>query len=95
MPADKWLWNISDDCMFSVKSLRQALETNGDLVDLKPVIWLNWIPLKVRGFSWKVRLNRILCKTALHDCGVNVVSNECSMCVGNIETTDHALNRCF
>ncbi|KAK1412847.1 hypothetical protein QVD17_34393 [Tagetes erecta] len=85
---------LSDDGEFTVKSLRHAIDLNWDPVDLNPVIWSSWIPLKVRGFAWKVRLNRIPSKKALQDRGVNMFSQECSMCFGSIETADHALNRC-
>lgn len=50
------------------------------------------MPLKVRYFCWKARLNRIPCKVALAKRGVNVGSEECSMCVGHRETTDHCLS---
>lgn len=50
--------------------------------DLNPVHWSIWIPLKIRGFVWKVRFYKIPYKTALHARGVNTTSEECSICFG-------------
>lgn len=53
--------------------------------------WLNWVPLKVRGFVWKTRLDRIPSKRALLTRGVIVGFEECSMFFGGIETRDNML----
>jgi len=55
-------------------------------VDLNPVHWLVWVPLKIRCFIWKMRLNRIPSKIALGVGGVNVTSEE---------STDHLLLKNF
>ncbi|KAK1416690.1 hypothetical protein QVD17_25805 [Tagetes erecta] len=91
---DEWRWEANDDGLFSVKSLRHILELNRTPVDLNPVIWSKWIPLKVRCFAWKVRLNKIPVKTALARRGVQVGSEECSMCFNHLETSNHVLLHC-
>ncbi|KAK1431060.1 hypothetical protein QVD17_14273 [Tagetes erecta] len=79
--SDVWKWDCGDDTDFSVKSVRRLLELNRSPVDLNPMNWSCWVPLKVKSFIWKVRLNRIPSKVALGVRGVQVGSEECSFCL--------------
>lgn len=46
------------------------------------------------GFIWRERWGRIPVKSSLLARGVNILSFECSMCVGMDETLDHILSNC-
>ncbi|KAK1415496.1 hypothetical protein QVD17_31278 [Tagetes erecta] len=63
-------------------------------VDLKPIIWTHWVPLKIKGFIWRARLYRIPCNTSLKARGVDIGLEECLMCFGLEETADHVLLTC-
>lgn len=52
----------------------------------------NGVPLKVKGFVWKARIDdRILTKVALRSHGVHVGSEEFSFCFGSQESSEHLL----
>ncbi|KAK1439226.1 hypothetical protein QVD17_05042 [Tagetes erecta] len=91
---DKWNWLEEDNGKYSSKSLRGLLENNRLPVDLNPMEWLRWIPLKVLCFVWRARLNRIANKVLLQHRGVPMDSVECSSCFGEIEDTKHVLVKC-
>ncbi|KAK1441033.1 hypothetical protein QVD17_06869 [Tagetes erecta] len=90
----KWIWTASNDGQFSVNSLRNMLELNRAPIDLNPMLWSSWVPLKIRCFMWKARLNKIPSKNALMIRGVSIGMEECSLCFGEQETTDHILLHC-
>lgn len=63
---DRWVWEAEDDDRFTVKSLRHMWSVmESRPVDCNQIHRFNWIPRMVRGFIWKVRLNRIRCKSML------------------------------
>lgn len=50
-----------------------------------------WVPLKVRCFVWKSRLDRIPCKKALASRNVEVGFEGCSRCFNDSECPNHVL----
>ncbi|KAK1429539.1 hypothetical protein QVD17_11750 [Tagetes erecta] len=70
--TDLWWWDADIKGEPSVKSIRRLLELNRVPVDLNPMIWPVEVPLKVRSFAWKVRLNKIPSKVSLTARGVQM-----------------------
>ncbi|KAK2418827.1 hypothetical protein QL285_040988 [Trifolium repens] len=62
MESDKWVWNLEDAGVFSVKSSYQYLATetmNSDMVSVEEVrvfetIWTSPAPSKIIAFSWQL-----------------------------------------
>lgn len=77
---DKWVWDLSDNRDVMISALRHMVESNRNPVDLQPIQWSNWVPLKVRCFNCKIILNKIPSTCALIVRRVNVESEACSMC---------------
>ncbi|KAK1407437.1 hypothetical protein QVD17_39053 [Tagetes erecta] len=92
--CDRWVWFGDDVGVFSVKSLRNIIEYNRVPPDLNPMSWCHWIPLKVRCFAWRARLDRFPAKSALIARGVGIDGGGCSMCIGADETPSHLLISC-
>lgn len=92
--ADIWRWEMNYDNVFSVRSLRQIIESNRAPMDPKPIHWSRTVPLKVRRYIWKSRMNKIPCLKELATCEVAVVLMECSMCINDIKSTDHMFLLC-
>ncbi|KAK1429467.1 hypothetical protein QVD17_11676 [Tagetes erecta] len=93
--GDKWTWEADDEEAYTIKSLKKTLELNRIPADPNPMKWANGVPLKVKGFIWKARLDRIPTKVALTSRGVQVGSEECSFCFGNYESSEHLLLHCL
>ena len=58
------------------------------------ISWLNTIPLKVLGFVWRAKQNRIPSAEALKNRGVTMPSTMCSACREAEESGDHILVSC-
>lgn len=58
MGCDKWHWAGGGGNSFSIKVIRLVIDASrGSMVT--PFIGVNWIPLKVNCFAWKMLKNRI------------------------------------
>jgi hypothetical protein len=70
---DRWVWSLSDDDRFSVKSAYTMLapillnETNEEFVDSSVVknIWKSAVPSKVAAFAWKMSHDQFPTKSNL------------------------------
>ncbi|KAK1422143.1 hypothetical protein QVD17_25055 [Tagetes erecta] len=92
--SDKWVWLGDESGKYSVKSLRYIIDYNRLPSDLNPMSWCHWIPLKVRCFMWRARLDRIPAKTGLIARGVGIGGGSCSLCIGTDESHSHLLISC-
>lgn len=86
--CDRWLWKGDASTPFSVKELRNLIGTSSD-VNMSKFNWVNWIPLKVNYFVWRLIRNRTPLSSNLLSRGVCVASTLCSFCGLDEECLDH------
>ncbi|KAI3721405.1 hypothetical protein L2E82_32415 [Cichorium intybus] len=92
---DKWIWKEDASGLFSVSSLRRFMENQ--LVtddDSWKFSWVNWVPLKVNCFVWRLLQDRLPVAVKLVERGVNLISDICPLCKSDIETVNHVFFEC-
>lgn len=60
--ANSWEWKAKADesNIFSVKSLRDLVDNNLDIHNhMVDFLWVNWVPIKVNCFVWRLLCNKI------------------------------------
>lgn len=93
--SDSWKWAADPSGHFTVRSIRCLLNQNrldnrlG--VDFK---WVNWVPIKVNCFAWRLLCNRIPVASNLVIRGVAMDSADCKICGGDVEDGDHLFFAC-
>ncbi|KAJ9562069.1 hypothetical protein OSB04_007229 [Centaurea solstitialis] len=90
-----WRWDLDGSGLFSVSSLRMALENKlffreGD----SKTIWLNPLPSKVNIFIWKLQNERLPTLANLSRRGINLPSLLCHFCGLETETEQHLFCSC-
>ncbi|KAJ9549508.1 hypothetical protein OSB04_022051 [Centaurea solstitialis] len=90
-----WRWDLEGSGLFSVSSLRMALENKlffreGD----SKTIWLNPLPSKVNIFIWKLQNERLPTLANLSRRGINLPSLLCHFCGLESETEQHLFCSC-
>ena len=91
--VDKPIWRLDDTKVFSVKKLRDILESQEGHTGVCTK-WLKIVPKKICIFMWRVRLGRIPCRDNLDRMGIDLNSTLCPRCGDEVETIDHALVTC-
>lgn len=95
MVPDKWIWKEEISGLFSVSSLRRLMEEKAVISNsFWKIEWVNWIPLKVNCFVWRLSLDRVPVAANLLQKGVVLNSDRCPLCRSDIETTDHVFFGC-
>ncbi|KAL4584731.1 hypothetical protein LXL04_009340 [Taraxacum kok-saghyz] len=56
--------------------------------------WINWVPLKINCFVWRLSLDRIPLSNNLVKRGISVNSMACKLCNMGDESVDHVFFRC-
>ncbi|WVZ71541.1 hypothetical protein U9M48_020116 [Paspalum notatum var. saurae] len=88
---DDFHWNLTQNGVFSVKSLYQAL-IRVEVPNLNKKIWKNRAPLKVKIFLWYLRKGVLLTKDNLAKRKWQA-NKSCVFC-HNVETIDHLFFEC-
>jgi hypothetical protein len=101
---DKWVWNLDEDGIFSVKSTYNYLAaelSNSEMVSMEEArvfkkIWESTAPSKIIAFSWQLLYDRLPSKRNLRSRGmVQFLHNEnCTWCGVCPETGIHLLLHC-
>ncbi|KAJ9565341.1 hypothetical protein OSB04_001307 [Centaurea solstitialis] len=89
-----WTWALTDTGLFSVSSLRYAID---DMLLRRcgaPTLWSKLVPLKIRIHVWRVRLDRLPTKANLLEKGLNLDTDTCLLCNDSGETGDHLFITC-
>ncbi|KAJ9566944.1 hypothetical protein OSB04_002910 [Centaurea solstitialis] len=89
-----WKWALTDTGLFSVSSLRYAIDDMHLRRCGAPTLWSKLVPLKVRIHVWMVRLDRLPTKANLLEKGLNLDTDTCPLCSDSGETGDHLFITC-
>ncbi|KAJ0910410.1 putative reverse transcriptase zinc-binding domain-containing protein [Helianthus annuus] len=91
---DRWLWERDGSGMFSVKSIKDALQ-HARFSDLgNNFEWNNWVPIKINFLAWRVSLDRVPTLAALAHRNVHVGHMGCRLCEQFVEDSDHLFVSC-
>ncbi|KAK1434527.1 hypothetical protein QVD17_00274 [Tagetes erecta] len=55
---DSWIWTRDKENSFSVKSMKQLIQSPSVVFGPTSYTWNNWLPLKINIFGWKTIRNR-------------------------------------
>ncbi|KAJ9558563.1 hypothetical protein OSB04_013177 [Centaurea solstitialis] len=92
--VERWHWRLNESGIFSVASLRAAIDSL-TLRSAGPVtVWNKFILTKVRIRNWQARIDRLPTKQNLMERGVVLDNDLCILCNEERETGDHILIRC-
>lgn len=89
-----WNWSLDRDGLYSVSSLRKALDSRC-LVSVPTVTaWCKVVPIKVNIFIWRLRLCRLPTRENLARRGVSLQSLICPLCNSDMENEEHLFLKC-
>ncbi|KAK1428139.1 hypothetical protein QVD17_16967 [Tagetes erecta] len=91
---DSWLWPSESSGCFTTKSCRAKIENNQLNGPKIEVLWLRWVPLKVRSFVWRLYQGRVPVASNLITRGVNIPTVACQLCTLESEDVDHLFIHC-
>ncbi|XP_057444865.1 uncharacterized protein LOC130737113 [Lotus japonicus] len=95
---DAWTWLPSNDRIYSVHSsylfLQEPVLPDQDHALMH--VWQSYAPSNVKGFAWRVLLDRIVSKENMLKRGIfsSVGSASCALCNNHLETCFHLLFSC-
>jgi hypothetical protein len=100
---DSWRWIPGSAGIFSVKSCynflletRQTEVIDDSVLEVIKKFWRNDLPSKVLVFGWRLLLERLPTKGALHRRGILTNNNEllCNFCSQQVEDCEHLFFNC-
>ncbi|XP_076914241.1 uncharacterized protein LOC143573177 [Bidens hawaiensis] len=95
MVPDVWVWKDTEgkENTFLVKALRWELD-NFKYPLVEQNFWIQWVPIKVNCFMWRLLLDRIATKTALLERRINIGNDTCVLCGLFPESSEHLMVKC-
>nr|GEZ48282.1 RNA-directed DNA polymerase, eukaryota [Tanacetum cinerariifolium] len=92
--SDRWVCDLIGDGVFRVKEIRSTLDdlflpSSGDATR-----WVKYVPIKVNGFAWRARIDRLQTRGNLVTRGVTLDSSLCPVCGLTLEDSQHLFFRC-
>ncbi|GJZ35159.1 RNA-directed DNA polymerase, eukaryota [Tanacetum coccineum] len=91
---DRWVFDLVSDGSFRVKETRNFIDDTFLPAQEVATRWVNFVPIKVNVFFWRVRLDCLPTRVNLVRRGINVESYVCPMCSSDAEDINHILFRC-
>ena len=91
---DYWECSISDNRVFSVKSMRSYISNLHYTANPQPYRWNKAIPIKVNISSWRILNERLPTRSNLDQRGIDLHSTRCPVCDNDIETEVHLFIFC-
>ncbi|KAL4580934.1 hypothetical protein LXL04_017140 [Taraxacum kok-saghyz] len=91
---DSWSWKEDKGGSFSVNSLRRKMVESSERGGDDNFKWVNWIPIKVNCFVWRLKQNRIPVISNLLSRGIVVGNSTCQFCQHGEESTEHVFFQC-
>ncbi|GKC56329.1 RNA-directed DNA polymerase, eukaryota [Tanacetum coccineum] len=88
---DRWVWTLSGNGEFSVKSVRNLIDDSLLSSNLPPTRWVKEIRIKINVFAWKVQKDKLPTRFNLSQVGIDIQSIVCPICEAGVETADHVL----
>jgi hypothetical protein len=101
--SDRWRWIPDQRGIFSVKSCysmlleqRQVDDGDSDRLKVMKKLWRNDAPSKVLIFAWRLLLDRLPTRQALHRRGILANPNDlkCAFCTHHLEEVSHLFFHC-
>ncbi|PWA49539.1 reverse transcriptase zinc-binding domain-containing protein [Artemisia annua] len=92
--VDKWSWIGNKHKEFSVKVVKDFLNSVHDYSNRFVLSWSKWVPKKCNIFMWRVGLDRIQTASALRRRNCNIPSPFCGLCEEYEENVDHLFCHC-
>ncbi|KAJ9535856.1 hypothetical protein OSB04_un000986 [Centaurea solstitialis] len=89
-----WTWGLTFSGVFTVYSLREAMD---DMILLRcrlPTIWTNTVPIKAHICNWRSSLGRLPTKENLAKRRMDIGNEMCALCNDERETGDHIFFAC-
>ncbi|XP_071695547.1 uncharacterized protein [Rutidosis leptorrhynchoides] len=93
---DTWIWSMSSNGKFTVKSLASALDEvvlSGNN-NYEETMRNNLIPKKLEIFVWRVTQKRLPVRIELDKRGIHLHTVRCPLCDDDLETVEHSLLFC-
>ncbi|GKA30743.1 RNA-directed DNA polymerase, eukaryota [Tanacetum coccineum] len=91
---DRWYWSLDGSGIFSVSSIRQAIDDSRLPVVSSQTRWIMEVPIKINIHAWKVRLDCLPTRLNLSSRGLDIPSILCPSCGVIVETTSHVFFQC-
>lgn len=93
LESDSYIWNLSSNGMFSVKSAWNFLREEGTKVSWGDVIWFPCNIPRMSFISWLAILGRLSTQDRLMSFGT-ASCNRCLLCKRDLESIDHLFFSC-
>nr|GEY24574.1 hypothetical protein [Tanacetum cinerariifolium] len=91
---DTWECTLSDNRLFTVKSLRRHITTLHHPLNLQPFRWNKILPIKINISTWRIQHKRLPTRSNLDLSGIDLNSTRCPVCDNDIETDEHLFISC-
>ncbi|XP_021974618.1 uncharacterized protein LOC110869693 [Helianthus annuus] len=91
---DKWSWLGGDCSEFSVKTVKEFLNSGKDFSEKYVFSWSKWVPKKINIFIWRAILDRLPTLTSLKARNCYSGDLSCCMCEDGEESVTHLLCSC-
>ncbi|GJZ09677.1 RNA-directed DNA polymerase, eukaryota [Tanacetum coccineum] len=91
---DRWIWDLNGEGVFQVKDVRTLLDDYFLPKDSNATRWVNYVPIKINVFAWKVFLDRLPSRLNLLNRGVQIPDSRCQICFSAQEDSSHLFFSC-
>nr|GEX68488.1 RNA-directed DNA polymerase, eukaryota [Tanacetum cinerariifolium] len=91
---DRWFWDLNREGVFQVKDVRFLLDEHFLPRDSTATRWVNYVPIKINVFAWKVFLDRHPTRLNLAKRGVHISESRCQICSLALEDSSHLFFSC-
>nr|GEV14604.1 RNA-directed DNA polymerase, eukaryota [Tanacetum cinerariifolium] len=91
---DRWHWSLDSSGNFSVKSAKVFIDDAFLPKAASSTRWVNYIPIKINIFAWKVSLDKLPTRLNLSLRGLDIPSILCPICNICVESMSHLLFSC-
>ncbi|PWA59444.1 RNA-directed DNA polymerase, eukaryota, Reverse transcriptase zinc-binding domain protein [Artemisia annua] len=91
---DSWLWDDEGKAPFSVALVKNLFRKDRDEYRSHKMKWESWVPLKVNILMWRIEMNRIPTRLALHHSHIFLTDITCPLCEVVNESSCHVLADC-
>ena len=89
-----WNWELEADGVFSVRSLRNEIDSTTIDADHTKTLWCKAAPRKVNLFIWRLLRDKLPTRDNLQARGVIIPSTLCPACNCHPESVEHLFLRC-
>ncbi|KAJ0927467.1 putative reverse transcriptase zinc-binding domain-containing protein [Helianthus annuus] len=91
---DDWKWTLDGSGIYTVRSVKEALQNIRYVRPDSVFRWNSWVPKKVEILSWRAEQDRVPTRAALGRRNINIPSLLCPICGTLPETDEHLFVSC-